>query len=133
LTFIVGIIRIALEYKSAHHCSLTIWSNTDWLRRGLVMGKEYYGVACGRVLGIYTTWSLASDQTDGFSGACHAGFDDLKSCVEFVVANGSHSEDSIKVHGERGGQYTLRAWIRKSGEEMNSGVPQYAAAADADK
>ncbi|KAK2169875.1 hypothetical protein LSH36_6g05048 [Paralvinella palmiformis] len=62
------------------------------------MGKVYYGVACDTVPGNYTTWSLASDQTDGFSGACNAGFDELKSCVEFIVAIGSHSEDSIKVH-----------------------------------
>lgn len=76
------------------------------------MGKKYYGVAIGRVPGIYTTWSLANTQTEGYSGACHAGFDEMASCVDFMIAK-DFNEDDIRVIGQRGGQYTIRNWQRK--------------------
>ena len=40
-----------------------------------VTGKMYYGVVYSRVPGMYTILLLTSDQTDGFSIACHAGLD----------------------------------------------------------
>ena len=43
-------------------------------------------------------------------------FDDLDSCVAFMLAN-HHSEESIKVFGRRGGQYSLRDWIRRRSQD----------------
>ena len=80
------------------------------------MVKKYHGVAKGRVPGIYINWSLANEQTDGYPSECHAGFDDLDSCVAFMLAN-HHSEESIKVFGQRGGQYSLRDWIRRRSQD----------------
>ncbi|KAK2152360.1 hypothetical protein LSH36_330g02030 [Paralvinella palmiformis] len=83
------------------------------------MVKQYYGVAIGRVPGIYTTGSLANTQIEGYSGACHAGFDDISNCVEIMIAEGEFNEDNIKVFGQRGGQHTLRNWQRKISDHEN--------------
>ena len=83
------------------------------------MVKQYYGVAIGRVPGIYKTWSMANTQVEGFSSACHGGFDDIQECVDFMIAKGDFNEDTIHVYGQRGGQYTLRNWQRKLGEKNN--------------
>jgi hypothetical protein len=87
------------------------------------MVKKYHGVAKGRVPGIYLNWSLANEQTDGYPSECHAGFDDLDSCVAFMLSN-HHSEESIKVFGQRGGQYTLRDWIRRQSPDDDDNQSQ---------
>ena len=75
--------------------------------------KAYQGVEVGRVTGIYTTWSAAKEQVDGFCGECHEGFDTLEECVNFMLANNKHTEGNLKVFGPRGGQYSLRDWKKK--------------------
>ena len=79
------------------------------------MAKLFYAVAKGRVPGIYKTWSLAKAQVESFSCEKYAGFDEFELSINFMVVNGDHSEDSIKVFGQRGGQYTLREWVRRQG------------------
>jgi hypothetical protein len=79
------------------------------------MAKQFYAVAKGRVPGIYKTWSLAKAQVESFSCEKYAGFDELELSVDFMVVNGDHSEENIKVFGQRGGQYTLREWVRRQG------------------
>ena len=68
---------------------------------------------------IYTTWSLENTHIQGYSGACHAGFEDITNCVEFMIAIETFSEDIIKVYGQRGGQYTLPNWQRKISDHEN--------------
>jgi len=48
--------------------------------------KAYHGVEGDKVTGIYTTWSAAKEQVDGFSGECRKGFETLDECVNFMVA-----------------------------------------------
>ena len=72
------------------------------------MVKQYYGVAIGSVLGKYITCSLENLQIVGYSEACHAGIDDIKNCVELIIAKGDFIKDTIKVFGRHGGQHTLR-------------------------
>ena len=76
---------------------------------------NYYGVANGRIPGIYTTWSGCSEQVDKFSAQCYAGFDTLEECIDFMKARDQHNEESIYVFGPRGGRYSLQEWIRKYG------------------
>ena len=77
------------------------------------MPKELYAVAIGRVPGIYTNWTHAKAQVEGFSLEKYAGFDTFDECVNFMTANGDHTENNIMVFGPRGGQHTLREWLRK--------------------
>ena len=76
-------------------------------------------VSIGKVPGIYTTWSPANTQIEGYSGACHPGFDDITNCVEFMIAKGDFSEVTIKVYGHCGGQHTLPNWQSKISDPEN--------------
>ena len=84
------------------------------------MSNSYYGVAVGRVPGIYTNWSSTQAQTDGYPSECKQGFQTLDECVNFMVGIAEHSESNIKVFGPRGGQYTLQEWKKKTHKDMDN-------------
>ena len=79
-------------------------------------GNNYYGVARGRVPGIYTTWSGCNDQVDKFPSECYAGFEGLAACVDFMTSRGESNEESLYVYGPRGGRYSIQDWKRKQGK-----------------
>jgi len=79
--------------------------------------KQYYGVAHGRVPGIYTNFSLVNEQMDGFHDSSHSEFDNLQDCIKYMLDSSNQTLDSIVVFGERGGQYNLKSWCRKFGYE----------------
>ena len=81
-----------------------------------VQRNSFYGVISGRVPGIYTSWSQCQQQTDKFSGECHAGFASLKECIAFMQADGNFSYDAIDMYGPRGKKYSLQEWNRKHPE-----------------
>jgi hypothetical protein len=56
--------------------------------------KNFYGVAIGRKPGVYTSWALCHEQTDGFSGSCHQGFATLEECLTFLKDKGKFEGDN---------------------------------------
>jgi len=65
--------------------------------------REYYAVARGRVPGVYTNWSQAEKQVNGFSGSLHKKFKDRASAQKFVDANRAESDgDSGTESGSSG-------------------------------
>ena len=85
------------------------------------MVKTFHSVARGRIPGIYLSWSKANEQINEFSGSLNAGYDDIDSAVEFMVAKGGFTEDNITVHGVRKGKYSVREWIRQNKQNLSQG------------
>ena len=50
-------------------------------------GPKFYGVACGREPGVYTTWDEASRQVTGMKGAVHKSFSSFDEAAAWVQAN----------------------------------------------
>ena len=59
----------------------------------------FYAIARGRRIGIYTTWSEARDQVDGFSRARYKRFENYGIAVKWMQACGVHVSSTDPVFG----------------------------------
>ena len=48
--------------------------------------EKYYGIAEGRIPGVYSSWAKAEEQVSGHSNATYQGFDTIGEAKEFVAA-----------------------------------------------
>ena len=76
--------------------------------------NQFYGVANGKIPGIYTQWTQCQEQTNKFSGECHAGFETLQECLTFMKAKAGLTEDN------RGGKYTIQEWLKKHSQGIST-------------
>ena len=62
--------------------------------------KNFYSVSCGRVCGIFTHWSSASQSVYKYPNCRHKGFQNLCQAVEFMLSdsNINHTRSSIRVY-----------------------------------
>ena len=56
-------------------------------------GRKFYGVARGRVPGVYATWDEAKRQVDAFKGAVHKSFSTYAEAREWVASQNSGADD----------------------------------------
>lgn len=61
-------------------------------------GKNYYGVAKGSNIGIYTDWAQCQKQVNRVSGNLYEGFAELDDCVNFMTTNSEISKSDIVVY-----------------------------------
>jgi viroplasmin and RNaseH domain-containing protein len=81
--------------------------------------KNYYDVAVGRTIGLFTTWSLCHKQVNGFNDACHRGFETLQECVYFLMQKVVFAtEYNIKVYVNRSTKSLLDFCIEMDTESL---------------
>jgi ribonuclease HI len=60
-------------------------------------GPKYYGVAVGRVTGVYNTWEECKAQTSGYSGAIFKSFSTSHEAQAFLIANSVAASSNVAI------------------------------------